>query len=496
MNGSDTSTAFADLFAPEPDPVPGPVAAGRAPWKVLLVDDDPGIHAVLRLALQDAVVQGAALHLMDASGNQEAQALLADHADIAMVFLDVVMETHDAGLQLVQHIRQHLGNRMMRIVLLTGQPGYSPQRAVVEHYEIDSYLLKLDLNADKLYMLVYAGLRTFETLQHLAQTRAVEQLARDLQQANAQLSLEIAERQRAQENAELQLNQLRLLNERLEQAQSQLLQSEKLASIGLLASGVAHEINNPIGFVNANLASLKRYTESLVAIIDAFEAAELNSAGNPMERFEAVDRLKVTLELAYVEEDLKLLLQESQEGLDRIKKIVQSLKDFSRIESSDTWREDDILLGLESTLNVVWNELKYKCEVRKDYSDLPPVQCVMSQLNQVFMNLLVNAAQAIEVQGVITLRALQQGDEVWLEIADTGCGIAPEHLAHVFDPFFTTKPVGMGTGLGLSISHGIVQRHHGRLEVHSELGKGTIFRICLPIRQPAIEQRLRAANPA
>jgi len=487
MSDSDASTPFDDLFAPEPtQPVAG-LTPARAPWKVLLVDDDPGIHAVLRMALQDSVVQGAALQLMDASSNQEAKALLADHADIALVFLDVVMETHDAGLLLVQHIRQQLGNRMMRIVLLTGQPGYSPQRTVVEHYEIDSYLLKSDLSADKLYMLVYAGLRTFETLQQLAQTQAVEQLARDLQQANVQLSLEIAERQRAQEKAELQMNELRLLNQRLADAQSQVLQSEKLASIGLLASGVAHEINNPIGFVNSNLSSLKRYTESLVAVIDAFEAAEQNSEGDPTARFEAVDRLKVTLELAYVEEDLKLLLQESQEGLDRIKKIVQSLKDFSRIETSDTWREDNILLGLESTLNVVWNELKYKCEVHKDYADLPPIVCVMSQLNQVFMNLLVNAAQAIEVRGVITLRARQQGDEVWLEIADTGSGIAPEHLAHVFDPFFTTKPVGMGTGLGLSISHGIVQRHHGRLEVRSAPGEGTVFRICLPIRQPVLE---------
>ena len=281
MNDSDASAAFGNLFAPEPVSVAEGLTTVRPPWKVLLVDDDPGVHAAMRLALQDSVVQGAALQLMDASCNLEAQALLAAHADIAMVFLDVVMETHDAGLLLVQHIRQQLGNRMMRIVLLTGQPGYNPQRTVVEHYEIDNYLLKPDLTADKLYMLVYAGLRTFETLQHLAQTQAVAQLAGDLQQANTQLSLEIAERRRAQENAELQMNRLRLLNKRLEDTQSQLLQSEKLASIGLLASGVAHEINNPIGFVNANLASLKRYTESLLTIIDAFEAAERNSAGDP-----------------------------------------------------------------------------------------------------------------------------------------------------------------------------------------------------------------------
>jgi signal transduction histidine kinase len=484
MNDSVGSTAFSDLFAPEPVSMSEDLRPTRPSWKVLLVDDDPSIHAALRLALEGSVVQGAALQLMDASCTLEAQALLAAHPDIAMVLLDVVMETHDAGLLLVQHIRQQLGNRMMRIVLLTGQPGYSPHRAVVERYEIDNYLLKSDLNADKLHTVVYAGLRTFETLQHLAQTQAVGRLARDLLQANTQLSLEIAERRRAQENAELQMNRLQLLNKRLEDTQNQLLQSEKLASIGLLASGVAHEINNPIGYVNANLTSLKHYTDSLFAIIDAFEAAERNTACDPQERFVAVDGLKLTLELAYVQVDLKLLLKESQEGLDRVKKIIQSLKDFSRIEVSDNWRDENILLGLESTLNVVWNELKYKCEVRKEYADLPPVTCVLSQLNQVFMNLLVNAVQAIEVSGVITLRAFQQANEVCLEIADTGSGIAPENLSQVFDPFFTTKPVGKGTGLGLSISHGIVQRHHGRLEVRSELGKGTVFRICLPIRQP------------
>ena len=181
---------------------------------------------------------------------------------------------------------------------------------------------------------------------------------------------------------------------------------------------------------------------------------------------------------------LRQLFRESQDGLDRVRKIIQSLKDFSRTDAAETWRLDDINQGLESTLCVVWNELKYKCEVRKEYGDLPAIECVMSNLNQVFMNLLVNAAHAIHEQGVVTVRTGCAGDEVWVEIADNGEGIAPENLSHIFDPFFTTRAVGKGSGLGLSISYGIIEKHHGRIEVESELGRGTRFRIGLPVRQP------------
>ena len=147
-------------------------------------------------------------------------------------------------------------------------------------------------------------------------------------------------------------------------------------------------------------------------------------------------------------------------------------------------------LGLDSTLNVVWNELKYKAEVRKEYGSLPKVECLPSELNQVFMNLLVNAGHAIAKNGVITLRTGCEENGVWIEIADTGSGIDSEHLQRIFDPFFTTKPVGQGTGLGLSLSYGIVQKHHGSIEVASDPGQGTTFRIHLPIEQP------RHAEPA
>lgn len=268
------------------------------------------------------------------------------------------------------------------------------------------------------------------------------------------------------------------------QMEQQVLQSEKLASIGLLAAGVAHEINNPIGFVSSNLRTLKRSVGDLLAVIDAYDVVQASS-GIPAEAWRVVEAVKVEVELNYLRSDLPQLLADTDEGLQRVTQIVQGLKDFAHTAAVETWQADDVIRGLESTLNVIWNELKYKCEVRKEYGVLPRVECVLAQINQVFMNLLVNAAQSIPEKGVITLRAGCQDDEVWVEVADTGSGISPADQASIFDPFFTTKGVGKGTGLGLSVSHGIVERHHGRIEVRSELGKGSTFRVYLPIKQPA-----------
>ncbi|MDO8263507.1 MAG: PAS domain S-box protein, partial [Gallionella sp.] len=251
-------------------------------------------------------------------------------------------------------------------------------------------------------------------------------------------------------------------NKQLQLAQNQLLQSEKMASVGLMAAGVAHEINNPIGYVNSNLGTLEKYLADIFAVLNEYEAAEmLLDKDNP--QFEELRHLKEEINLGYLREDIKALLAESHQGLERVKKIVLDLKNFSHADSEDQWMWADIHRGLDTTLNVVWNELKYKCEVVKEYGSLPEIYCLPSQLNQVFMNLLVNAAQAIEVRGTITLRTGQDGDRVWVEVSDTGKGILPEDFPHLFDPFFTTKPVGKGTGLGLSVSYSIVERHRGKI---------------------------------
>jgi len=272
----------------------------------------------------------------------------------------------------------------------------------------------------------------------------------------------------------------RVLNKRLEEAHNQLLQSEKMASIGQLAAGIAHELNNPIGFVHSNLGTLESYLRDVMAIIDAYDKAAL-ALGDNFPELANIVRLKEVCDFSFIREDTVQLMLESKEGLARVRKIVQDLKNFSHV-SEQEWQWADLHQGLDSTLNIVWNELKYKCKVIKEYGEIPHVHCLISQLNQVFMNLLVNAGHAIEKDGTITLRTGMHGtSEVYIEISDTGKGIAPEHLSRVFEPFFTTKPVGKGTGLGLSLSYGIIDRHQGRIEVDSTLGAGTTFRVILPI---------------
>ena len=286
-----------------------------------------------------------------------------------------------------------------------------------------------------------------------------------------------SEMRRAQEALESNYERLKETNRMLEEAQNQLLQSEKMASIGQLAAGVAHEINNPVGFVNSNLNSLKHYVEDLLSLIASYEAEEAGLAEGVRAE---LTRLKQERDLEYLREDVPVLLRESADGLTRVKRIVQDLKDFSRVDNAD-WQEADLNAGLESTLNVVYNEVKYKADVRKNYGRLPPVRCLAAQLNQVFMNLIVNAAHAIEGHGVITLTTGHCGHWVWVEVSDTGSGMSAEVQRRIFEPFYTTKPVGKGTGLGLSLSFSIVQKHQGMIKVRSEPGQGSTFRVWIPL---------------
>lgn len=320
-----------------------------------------------------------------------------------------------------------------------------------------------------------------ETLQDVTERLRAEESLREHQNHLESL---VASRtaQLAEANTELERDrhELELLLSKVEEAQQQLLQSEKMAAIGQLAAGVAHEINNPVGYVNSNLGTLKTYIERLLNLVAAYESME---AGGSRDELEAARR---NADIEFLREDLPSLIAESRDGLGRVTKIVQDLKDFSRIDQAES-QSADLNAALESTLNVVWNELKYKAEVVRELGDIPEVQCVPAQINQVFMNLLVNAAQAIPTMGRITIRSGLEHEHVWFEVADTGSGI-PEHVRkRIFEPFFTTKPVGKGTGLGLSISYDIiVKKHGGRFDVTSEPGKGTCFRIWLPLFRPPV----------
>ena len=334
------------------------------------------------------------------------------------------------------------------------------------------------------------GLRhTQSDLEQLVHSRTAE-----LEQANRLLAEDVKNRERAEAILLRSNAELSELNSRLKEAQEQLLQSEKMASIGQLAAGVAHEINNPIGYVHSNIGSLEGYLADLFRILDAYVAAEAEMPADSPACAEP-RRLSSELDLAFLRQDIPQLMNESKEGISRVRKIVQDLKDFSHVDSSQEWKWADLHQGLDSTLNMVNNEIKYKAEVVKEYGELPQVECLPSELNQVFLNLLVNAAHAIAEggeRGTITLRSGSDGERVWIEVADSGSGIAAENLKRIFDPFFTTKPVGRGTGLGLSLSYGIVKKHGGAIEVASELGRGSTFRVVLPLRQDHGRDRVGA----
>jgi two-component system NtrC family sensor kinase len=268
----------------------------------------------------------------------------------------------------------------------------------------------------------------------------------------------------------------------------QLYQSEKMASIGQLAAGIAHEINNPTGFVGSNLGTLAEYHQDIDGLLKAYRhlTADLAEKGVremlPAPIWEILDRiagLEKAADIDFILEDINNLISESIEGADRIRKIVLDMKAFAH-PGQDTLAEADINQNIESTLNIVWNELKYKAVVVKDYGWLPTVRCFPQQLNQVFMNLLVNAAHAITETGEIRITTRHLNGHLEIAISDTGSGIPEAHLTRIFDPFFTTKEVGKGTGLGLNVAYNIIKKHQGEIRVDSTVGKGTTFTIHLP----------------
>lgn len=274
---------------------------------------------------------------------------------------------------------------------------------------------------------------------------------------------------------QLSYDKLSKANEELILSESQLIQSEKMASIGVLAAGVAHEINNPLGYVKSNLCVLNEYLTDIQKHHQ--ETKEQLTTETSLEWRNALAK---KYDIEFIMDDIPDLLTSSIGGIEKITEIVQGLKNFARTEQS-TKSKTDINEGLTATLTMVNNELKYNCKVHVELAPLPMIYAFPSKLNQVFMNLLINAGQSITGSGDIFVRTYQKESDIVIEVKDTGSGIAAGVLPHIFTPFYTSKPVGEGTGLGLSISHGIIKQHDGRIEVISEEGKGSCFSVYLPI---------------
>ncbi len=430
-------------------------------WKILVVDDEPAVHQVTQLALKNFVFSGKSLSFFSAYSSQEAKQLIVAHPDTALILLDVVMDTNNAGLEVVQYIREELKNRRVRIILRTGQPGDAPEESVMINYDINDYKLKVELTRQKLITTTIAALRSY----------------RDIIIIEEQ-SIKLAE---ALEN--------------VQKTQFQLVQSEKMSALGNLVAGVAHEINNPVGCVSGNLRIARESIDNLFGLINLYQKYYPNPEPEIEEEIAEID-------LEYLREDLPKLFNSLKVSSERIRNISISLRTFSR---ADTEHKIPVNIheGIDSTILILKHRLKAsesypEVKVIKNYSNLPLIECYSGQLNQVFMNLLANAIDALEESNVgktfeqleanpnqITISTSLTADENFavIKIADNGLGISEEIQQRIFENLFTTKAVGKGTGLGLSIAREIiVEKHEGNLTFNSEIGKGTEFAIAIPVK--------------
>lgn len=426
---------------------------------VLVVDDDLGIVTLERRSLEKAGYK-----VITALSADEARAAI-QQGGIDLMVLDYMLPGGVTGLELLAQLKSE--GHDLPVIMATG---ISDEGTVIAALRAGVYDFII---------------KSVESIGYLPQAveRIFAQINTRKKLAESEVRLRESQQQRIEELSAMSA-EMKSINQKLEEAHSQLLQSEKMASIGQLAAGVAHEINNPIGYVYSNLGSLQKYVRDLLSVLDAYEQSEPLLAAYPdaAQVLASIRILKHKVDLKFLREDTLSLMHESKEGITRVKHIAQDLKDFSHVSSAE-WLFADLHKGLNSTLNIVSSEVKYKADVIKQYGEIPLVECVASQINQIFMNLLVNAAHAIEERGTITLSTGFRDDWVWVTVADTGKGIAPENLKRIFDPFFTTKPVGKGTGLGLSLAYSIISKHGGRIDVDSKPGEGARFTVWLPVQQ-------------
>ncbi|NVM21024.1 MAG: response regulator [Desulfobacterales bacterium] len=268
---------------------------------------------------------------------------------------------------------------------------------------------------------------------------------------------------------------LKKVLEQRKQVQAQLVQNAKMAALGELVAGIAHEINNPLGFIHANLGNLNKFSKRLIGLIESYDRMNF-----PDETKQEIEKRKEEINYSYLRSRMPEMIERSVVGAGRMKRIVLDLKSFSRLDAAE-FAEADLNDAIESTLNIMCHEYKNRIEIIKEYGNIPLIKCYIAKLNQVFMNLLTNACHSIEDKGEIRIRTSMEDEMVKIEISDTGEGIPEDVMDKIFDPFFTTKPVGQGTGFGLSVSHGIVEQHNGEISVKSKPGEGATFTIKIPM---------------
>lgn len=407
--------------------------------KVVIVDDEWDVRTSLR-----GIIEKYGFEAYDFENGKEAiKYILEQNDEVDVILTDIIMPEMD-GLELLDTAQAI--NIEIPVILMTAFAEFDVTVEAIKKGAFD-FIIK-----------PYEHEYILKAIEKAVTYRRLRRLEK-----NYQVELEAALKEQACE---------------LKKTNDILAHNEKLALVGQIAAGVAHEINNPVGFISCNLGSLERYIGRLLDFVRV--QSELIDRYTPQEELDKIKEIRKKLRLDIITDDIPKLLEESQEGIDRIKEIVGNLKGFSRVDKGET-----VLTGINSiiskTLDIIRNELKYVATVVTDYGDIPPIKCLPNQLSQVFMNLLINAAHAIEDHGEITIRTWLDAKNIYISISDTGCGIPDDFKNRIFEPFFTTKEVGKGTGLGLSISSDIIRKHSGEMTVESTIGTGTTFKIRLPI---------------
>jgi len=420
-----------------PQLAPGVYLPEEHDRRILIVDDETMIRSLLSAQLSEQ-------YLCDTAANyNEAVSLLGRQA-YSLVITDLIMP----GLGGIELLREVVARFPDTAVIIISGVDRSQRVLDALRQGASDYLIK-PFDCDAL---------------ELSVERALERraLLRDARRYKRDLEGSIAE--------------LRETNARLERLQAQIVQSEKMASLGQLAAGIAHELNNPSGFLYGNMQMLGECVRGLERLLVFYEGARLTP-----EDAAAALALKAEVDYEHTLGDLHSIVADCRDGAERIRDVVQNLRTFSRLDEAE-FKKVDIHDGLDSTLRLLSRYFNSgPITLRRDYGRLPPVDCYAGQLNQVWMNLLANAAHAVKGGGSVSVETESRGESVVVRVRDTGCGIAPENLPRIFDPFFTTKPVGEGTGLGLSVTYGIVERHCGRIEVESRPGEGTVFTVTIPV---------------
>lgn len=435
--------------------------------KVLVVDDDEVSRSMLELILQEAgfSVQCAA------DGAEAMQVALMEKPDV--IITDAMMPTLD-GFEFCRLCKSDAGLKHVPIIICSGD--YQQEQDLQFGLSIGAfcYLLK-PAAPETIIAAIKQSLDVSASTFGVENESTIDEQMQQLQNYNKLLFDKLETKMRQLQQT---IDEQKKSEQTLKQMQMHMIQQEKMASIGQLAAGVAHEINNPVGFIASNLNTLDKYGQRIVDYIQIMEKAFLECTGGQLP--DSVKDVRTSLKIDHILSDLSGLVNESLDGVNRVKSIVKDLKSFSR---SDDQQTDlvDMNQCLQSTLNIVRNEYKYIAELLLDpQKDLPLIRGNSHHLSQVIANLVLNAAQAIEGQGTITIRTWQDECNVLLSVTDTGKGIPPENFTQVFEPFFTTKASGLGTGLGLSISRDILSRQNGEIALESTIGKGSTFTIRLP----------------